>query len=59
MASDWQNLVALLLVAVAAVYVGWALIRAARRKKTSGCGSCASCPAASQPTLIAIEPKKK
>jgi hypothetical protein len=47
MASEWQNLAALAIVLAAAAY----LIRRAwltlAKKRASGCGACASCPAAS------------
>jgi hypothetical protein len=54
MSLDWQNSIALVLVVVAAAYLGWrGWLVLARRK--GGCGACASCPA-DQPQMIAGKP---
>jgi len=55
---DWQNALALMLVAAAAVYVGRAAWLAIRAKRSRGCGGCPACPA-EKPTdgaLVTIEP---
>lgn len=43
MTLDWQNIVALALVAVAAAFVFRSMWKAVRGKKSGGCGSCGSC----------------
>ena len=51
-----QNILVLLIVAAAAIYV----IRAAfvacgwRKNKASGCGGCATCPSKSAPAVVEI-----
>jgi len=45
MMTGWQNLAAMALVAAAGAYLvrqSWLVLA---RKKSSGCGSCAKCPA--------------
>jgi hypothetical protein len=40
--NSWQDLIAMVLIAVAAVYVVWRLRQSARRR-SAGCGGCADC----------------
>jgi hypothetical protein len=50
MTLDWQNSIALVLVVLAAAYLGWrGWLVLARRK--AGCGACASCPAEQSQTI--------
>jgi hypothetical protein len=56
----WQNVVALTLVLAAAMYVAVYLLRASRRRKSSGCAACPACAATvQQPSLVRIEPSEK
>jgi hypothetical protein len=48
MTLDWQNTVAVALVLVAAVYLGWRGWRIVARK-AGGCGACSNCPADQSP----------
>lgn len=44
-AIDWQNVVALGLVALAALYLGWQAVHQFAGRKARSCGqSCAGCP---------------
>ncbi|MGC3967125.1 MAG: FeoB-associated Cys-rich membrane protein [Pirellulales bacterium] len=56
---DWQNVIALGIVALAVGYVGrglWRLVRAMNGKSSEGnCGSCGSCSASSPRQTIKIE----
>ncbi len=45
MSLDWQNAVALVIVLGAVGYLVWHLWMTGTRKKPTGCGSCADCPA--------------
>lgn len=56
----WQELVAFALVVAAAIYLTRRLWRVARGKQPTGCGTCPSCPAASNSEqLISIDPPPK
>ncbi|HEV2970649.1 MAG TPA: FeoB-associated Cys-rich membrane protein [Pirellulales bacterium] len=63
MTFDWQNTVAVALVLVAAVYLGWRGWRIVARK-AGGCGACSNCPADQSPagkplvSLDALSPPK-
>ncbi|MEN6493236.1 MAG: FeoB-associated Cys-rich membrane protein [Thermoguttaceae bacterium] len=55
---DWQNLVALTLVLVAAVYLVRCLWRRSGTKNSGCCASCAGCSAAhqSEQQLLTLQP---
>jgi hypothetical protein len=56
---DWQNVMALLVVGAAGVYLARVAWQSIARRKAAGCGSCGSCPSgaeANQPQLFGIEP---
>ncbi len=55
---DWQNLMALFVVAAAGAYLARIAWRSLVRRKASGCGSCGSCASgaeSNQPQVFAIE----
>lgn len=56
---DWQTIVALIIVAVAAMFVIREFSNVALRKKSGSCGSCAACPsnqlAANEKPLVSLE----
>jgi hypothetical protein len=54
---DWQNLIALAIVAIAGLYLARQAWITFARKKSGACGSCASCPAsatASEPSIVQL-----
>jgi hypothetical protein len=57
MTLDWQDIVALVAVAAAAVYLAARAWMAVMRKR-AGCGACATCPAenAGEKPLVSLEP---
>jgi len=60
MSTTWQDIVAILLIVVAAVYVLRRIWHAVTGRQKSGCAGCSACP---QPPadqdLISIDPPKK
>ena len=60
MTFHWQDAIALGAVVAAAVYLLRHVRRTGTRKKPTGCGSCADCPAqSSREPLVSIDPRAK
>lgn len=58
MSQSLQGILAAVVVLLAAGYVVWQVARFVRRKGVGTCGSCTSCPAETQETLVSLSPPK-
>ncbi len=45
MTTDWQQAVAIAVVAITAAYLGWRVWKRLAGKNTTGCGTCSGCTA--------------
>lgn len=59
MADNAQNMIVLAIVAAAAAYLGWNLLRWWIGKSSGSCGSCHGCAKSGMPTntLVSLETK--
>ena len=56
--TDWQQAVAIAIVAATAVYLGWRIWRRLAGKPASGCAACSACPKHRAADACEIPPKK-
>lgn len=54
MSFDWQNVIAIGIVALAMAYLARHFYRRLTRRVTGGCGSCGTCPSGDQQSSTAV-----